>query len=183
MARFRLTDKHYINILGCDWEEKQELQTKVRGRNRLHKRSHAVPMYLDPKDMADHNYPGEIVIATEEDRRYPDDYIVGPGFIVTADMSAIDDEGEEMITEWKRTYTGAYPIETLEGTMGDTILAKLSRQLDALSGGNPTGPSTVSAGEVAKLRSENEDIKAQLAAMMERLNAMTNAKPSVERRV
>lgn len=173
MARFRLTDKHYISILGCEWEEKQELMTKVRGRNRLHKKTQAVPMYLDPKDPSDHNYPGEIVISTEENlRRYPDDYIVGPGFVVTADMTPLDDEAEAMFEEWKSSYRGEHPIESLTGTMSEDILSKLSRQLDAITKIQPVAAQqqTMSADEIDKLKADNADLRAKLDAIMERLN-------------
>jgi hypothetical protein len=55
--------------------------------------------------------------------------------------------------------------------MGEAILAKLSRQLDAISGLKaPEGPSTVSASEIESLKAENADIKAQLATILARLN-------------
>jgi len=168
MARFRLTDKHYLNIQGCEWEEKQELQTKVRGRYRLNRKVLAVPMYLDPKQEADFNYPGEIIISTKEDRRYPDDYITGPGFICTVDMTPLDDEADEMMEEYKANYTGTHPIESLSGSLSDDILAKLSRQLDSITKLQPP-IAPISASELETLKSENTELKAQISAIMERL--------------
>jgi hypothetical protein len=179
MARFRLTDKHYINIEGCDWEEKQELQSKVRGRARLHKKTFVVPMYLDPKDQSDHNYPGEIIIATAEDRRYPDDYITGPGFMCTADMTPLDDEAEEMMEEWKANYKGEHAIESLTGTMSDDILTKLSRQLDAMNRLQPP-VSPITASELDALKSENAELKSQINAILERLGMPTPTAKSNE---
>lgn len=170
MARFKLLDKHYINIVGCDWEEKQELQTKVRGRNRLHKNTFVVPMYLDPKDQSDHNYPGEIIISTEESRRYPDDYITGKGFMCTADMLPLDDEAEAMMEEWKSTYTGEHPIESLRGTMGEAIFDRLSRQLEALMSPGAATAAPVALNQLEALRTENATLKAQIDAILERLN-------------
>jgi hypothetical protein len=179
MARFRLSDKHYLNIEGSEWEEKQELQTKVRGRNRLHKNIFNVPMYLDPKDPADHNYDGQIIIATAEDRRYPDDYVLRGDFIPTIDMVPLDDEAEALLEAYKANYTGEHPIDSLQGTMGEAILAKLSRQLDALSGLNGPKPTTpISVAEFERLKSENAELKAKVDQALAMLNAMQQPKPT-----
>jgi hypothetical protein len=160
MARFRLSDKHYLNIEGSEWEEKQELQTNV-------------PMYLDPKDPADHNYDGQIIIATAEDRRYPDDYVLRGDFIPTMDMVPLDDEAETLLEDYKANYKGEHPIESLEGTMGEAILAKLSRQLDALSGlGGPKPTTPISVAEFEKLKAENAELKAKVDQALAMLNAM-----------
>lgn len=170
MARFKLLEKHYINIEGCDWEEKQELQTKVRGRHRLHKKVFVVPMYLDPKDQSDQNYPGEIIISTEENRRYPDDYVTGPGFMCTIDMLPLDDDAEAMMEEFKASYRGEHPIESLNGSLGEDILAKLSRQLDSLGKLQPPLAAPITASELDSIKAENADLRAKLDAIMERLN-------------
>jgi hypothetical protein len=173
MARFRLLDKHYLNIEGSEWEEKQELQAKVRGRNRLHKSVFKVPMFLDPKDQADHNYPGEIIIATKEDRRFPDDYILRGDFIPTMDMEPLDPEAEGILETYKASRTGSDPIESLEGTMGEAILAKLSKQLDALTSLNgPKVTTPISVTEFEKLKAENEELKAKVDQALAMLNAM-----------
>src|ERR1035437_368992 len=87
MARFRLKDKHYLHVLPeTEWEQKELDQVTGKQARKVY----LVPRYLDPDDPSDCNYPGEIIVATKEDKAWPRDIIMkGPP---TADMEPIDDE-------------------------------------------------------------------------------------------
>src|SRR6266705_1767114 len=109
MARWRLRTGHYLNVPGTEWEYKETDRTTGKTGRKVF----AVPMLLDPNDPADHNYPGEIIVASAEDRAFPRDIIfLGDP---TPDMEPIDDEAEAiseaLASKW------VHPIESLPDTV------------------------------------------------------------------
>lgn len=132
MARFRLKGKHYLNVLGSEWEQKE---TDSRTGKQI-RRVYPVPMFLDPDDPADYNYPGDgIIVATAEDKRYPRDHIFTGK--PTPDMEPMDEEAEALIEANKKNWIN--PIESLSGTYGDNLRVDFERQiaeLQAATGGN-----------------------------------------------
>src|SRR5262245_61863192 len=177
MARFQLLEKHYLNVDNCEYEHKEEVQTRVRGRNRQSRKVYPVPMYLNPKDPADCNYgdPDRIIISTKEDRRYPDDYLIRGDFSPTLDMQPLDQEADAVMEEFRKNYKGEHPIESLSGSFAETVLDKFVKQLEALGGRDahavPGG--AVSVAELDKLKSENASLNAKLDLIMTQLAAMT----------
>jgi hypothetical protein len=186
MARFRLLEKHYLNIEGSEWEEKQELLGKVRGKNRLHRRRFDVPMYFDPKDQSDHNYPDQIIVATEESRLHPDDYILRKPFIPTMDMEPLDAEAEAILADYKANFKGEHPIESLSTSYGEQLLDKLSRQLEEAMGPGgskiPKGVPSVSVAEFEQLKKDKEELAAKVDQAMAMLAAMQEQKPEAPTR-
>ena len=61
MARWRLMNAHYLNVSGTEWEHKET----DRSTGKQARKVFPVPMLLNPEDPADHNYPGEIIVAHE----------------------------------------------------------------------------------------------------------------------
>lgn len=67
--RWRLMSAHYLKVeelpdgTRIEWEHKETNRTNGRTIRRLY----SVPMLLEPKDPADHNYPGEIIVAHRVD--------------------------------------------------------------------------------------------------------------------
>lgn len=171
MARFQLLDKHYIYIVGVEWEYKEEAQGSVKGRNRVTRRSFPVPLYLDPKDESDCNYsnPFRIIVSTKEDRLYPDDYLLAEGFIPTHDMQPLDTEADEMIDVFRRSHTGEHPIESLSTTYGEQLLDKLSRQIESLGGREAHAAPAVSVNEFEKLKAENAALAAKVDEVLAKL--------------
>lgn len=55
MARWRLTDKHDLNIPRTEWEYKEIGQTGKQKRI-----GRPVPTYLDPNDPADFTHPWQV---------------------------------------------------------------------------------------------------------------------------
>lgn len=77
--RWRLISAHYLRVpelpdgTKIEWEHKET----ARATGRTVRKLYPVPMLLDPKDPADYNYPGEIVVAHEVDGAHnlQNDYI------------------------------------------------------------------------------------------------------------
>lgn len=110
MARWRLTTAHYLKTApGSEYELKE---ASVTGKT-LTKRF-PVPTYLDPRDAADCNYPGEIIVANKTDRAFPKDIVfVGPP---TPYMEPLDAEADKITAEWSKKWD-KLPIESLPETM------------------------------------------------------------------
>jgi len=112
MARWRLIEPHYLEVLDCFWEEKSV--DRETGRPKTLK--HPVPMHLDPKAPSDWNYKpngsghittggnsfdeGAIVVCWEGKGERRDIVFVGNP---TPGMEPIDDEAIEISAQfsWK----------------------------------------------------------------------------------
>jgi len=126
-------------------------------------------MYLDPDNLGDQNYPGEVIIS------YPkgalaQDIVVPDGFVPTMDMEALDEEATQIT---KALPARRHPIDDLPpggDTYADRILEKLSSQLEEAmkrSGGPPVGDSDVlkkMQEDIKMLMEANGKLQAQLAA-------------------
>ena len=124
-------------------------------------------MYLDPDNLGDQNYPGEVIIS------YPkgalgQDIIVPEGFVPTMDMEALDEEATQIT---KALPARRHPIDDLPpggDTYADRILEKLSSQLEeAMKRSGPAAePDVVKKmqDDIRMLIEANAKLQAQLAA-------------------
>ena len=121
MARFRLTAPHYIRLAEpTHWESKETDQTTGKTGRKLYE----VPIYLNAEDPSVCNYPGEIIVSTKTDPKYPKDYVFkGPP---TRDMEPLDDEAKKMLSELDYDH----PIEGLPANFdADTVSQKGVRRI------------------------------------------------------
>lgn len=148
MARWRLIQKHYLNVPGTEWEYRE---TNAETGKQVRK-IFPVPAYLDPDDRSDWNYRDEgIIVVCDGNGAKPKDIIfVGSP---TPDMVPLDDEAEAISAQYADVWK--HPIETLgdEG-FGGSIVAELGKLLATQKPSSPV-PDTDLA-----------DIKSQIAAMM-----------------
>src|SRR5689334_3691415 len=94
--RWRLTTPHYLNVptlpdgTRVEWEHKETARESGRAIRKLY----AVPMLLDPRDPADHNHPGDIIVChdVEGARHDHKDYIFEGD--PTPEMEPLNDEAE-----------------------------------------------------------------------------------------
>ena len=124
-------------------------------------------MYLDPDNLGDQNYPGEVIIS------YPkgalaQDIVVPDGFVPTMDMEALDEEATQIT---KALPARRHPIDDLPpggDTYADRILEKLSAQLEeAMKRSGPAAePDVVKKmqEDIKMLVEANAKLQAQLAA-------------------
>ncbi len=126
MARWRLTEPHYINVPGTRWEYIEV--DRVTGRPK--RTQFDVPRYLDPRDPRDwtvrrNNDDGDIIVSNGNNP--------GPGDIVfigdpSTGMFPLDDEARELSSrfDWKPTVSLAvddqadsYTQQLLNGLIKD----------------------------------------------------------------
>jgi hypothetical protein len=126
MARWRLTDSHYLAVAGTEWEYKE--QNRETGRQA--RKVYEVPMYLNPKDNADWNYPRDeaIIVSNKFDPAYPRD-IVFRG-TPTPDMEPLDDEAQAISDAERKNWI--HPIEALNMTYSESRLSEFERGIAEL---------------------------------------------------
>ena len=164
--RWRLTNPHYLNVAQLpdgtkiEWEHKET----ARETGRTVRKLYPVPMLLDPKDSADHNWPGEIIVTQEAEGAH-----VNPRDLVffgdpTQEMEPLNAEAEA-ITEAQRERWN-HPIESLPSTMSGDEAAFMERMMTAFAKqvGAAVAPAipntTVSLEEFNALKAKLEQVLA-----------------------
>jgi hypothetical protein len=128
MARWKLTDAHYLNVPGTEWEYRET----NRDTGRQARKVYEIPMYLSPKDPADFNYPQDeaIVVSNKFDPVYPRDIIFrGPP---TPDMEPLDDEAQTITQGFIESGAWKHPIEALNMTYSQSVLSEFEQKLAEL---------------------------------------------------
>jgi hypothetical protein len=156
--RWRLIEPHYLNIrelpdgTKMEWEHKETDQQSGRMVRKLF----PVPTLLDPKDKADHNYSGEIIVAHQGDFNLQLDYIfVGDP---TPGMEPLNEAAQAITDKLRERWDN--PIESLpvNGGMNPAEGAFMERMMAAFS-------KVASADNQTVPKAEYDDLKARLAAL------------------
>ena len=125
MARWRLTDKHYLPVEGTEWEYIETDQETGRRARKIYE----VPKFLDPKNPADFNYPGEIIVSHKPHGR---DYIFKGD--PTADMEPLDEEATEISNRlrerWREPFEELDMKYVSEQNYSQSLLRKHERLVD-----------------------------------------------------
>lgn len=161
MARWRLTDKHYLNTPGIEWEYKEtDRQTSKQARKVF-----AVPQFLNPEDPADQNYPGEIIVCHEGKGQGRDITFEGAP---TPDMEPLDAEAAAITDKERPKWVRPMSEQAFPGQVSSqSLLNDLTRQLAEAMNQIPRAP----IAPVAVSGVSNEDfeaLKAQVAALAAR---------------
>jgi hypothetical protein len=125
MARWRLTDAHYLQVPGTEWEYKEtdrETQRQVR-------KVYEIPLYLNPKERSDWNYPQDeaIIVSSRFDKAHPRDIVfTGPP---TPDMDPVDEEAEKISQGYRDSGAWQHPIDALNMTYSQSVLSEFERML------------------------------------------------------
>jgi hypothetical protein len=131
IPRWRLTQPHYLNVPGTEWEYKET----SRDSGKTGRKIFEVPQYLNPNDPADHNYPGEIIVSHGLDRQFPKDIVfVGKP---TGDMEPLNEEADKISEEESKNWQ--HPVDTLpaQGNYSQSLLVGLEAMLSKAMEANP----------------------------------------------
>jgi len=158
MARWRLINGHYLNVLidgePAEWEYKEVDRTTGKQARKIF----PVPMLMDPNDPADHNYPGEIIVCYKGSGERKDIVFIGDP---TPEMEPLDEEAEAISASLRQKWE--HPIESLPSTMSDGESAFMAKLMEAMSQVKPVANASVSIEQYNELKALVEDLKAQLA--------------------
>lgn len=130
MARWKLTEKHYLNVPGTRWE----FQTVDRTTGRPQRKVFTVPLYLDPENADDCNYKDGydswIIVAYEASAEGRDIIFIGDP---TPGMLPIDDEAKAISAKFKWTPTQGLDDESKENSYQSKLLLGLIDQMADMS--------------------------------------------------
>jgi hypothetical protein len=176
MARWRLTAKHYINATRHGEITQWMREETNRDTGRVARTLFNVPVYLDPDDPRDQNYPGEIIVAYEKGARPQDLVFTGEP---TPDMEPVDEEAQKISDttrpKWK------HPIDSLSPTGGnysEALLTLLSKQLEEAANKSGFAPRASGAIDEAAFKKMQEDMKALMESNA-KLQAQLAVRPKV----
>jgi hypothetical protein len=163
MARWRLTDSHYLAVTGTEWEYKET----NRETNRQARKVYEVPLYLNPKDASDWNYPQDeaIIVSNKFNPAHPRD-IVFRG-TPTPDMEPLDDEAQAISDAERKNWI--HPIESLNMTYSESRLSEFERGIaELLAKGMPKATGPMPALSLSGVSPEAfEKMQAQISELME----------------
>jgi len=173
--RWRLTEPHYLNVEALpdgtriEWEHKET----ARETGRTVRKLFPVPMLLDPKDPADFNHSGEIIVTIRADdaRLDPRDYVFAGK--PTPGMEPLN-EAAEAITNAERG-RWEHPIDSLpaNGGMNAAESAFMAKMMEAFIRSAPVPNQTVPQSEYDTLKERLAKLEAAIAS---------KAAPAAERR-
>jgi len=179
--RWSLRNAHYLKVAElpdgtkCEWEHKETSRESGRTVRKLF----PVPILLDPRDPADCNYPGEVIVT----------HFVEGAHILVRDIIFVGEPTPEMepLNEPAQAISDSlrgkweHPIDTLPANGGmnqaeqafmQSMMANFAKEIGAAL---PKANLAVPDGEVVELKERLAKLEALLAAQQ--------AKPATERRV
>lgn len=166
MARWKLTEPHYLNVVDCFWEQ---VETD-RDTGRQKRKQYPVPMYLNPNSPPDWNYrpgnghvtqggnsfdEGSIVVCWEGKGERRDIVFVGNP---TPGMEPLDDEAKEV----SASFDWSHPLDDLSPTFSEAKLSEAAELFGA-------------AAADAMKGSANTELLTMQKQMMEMMTQMTQA--------
>ena len=152
MARWRLTQAHFLNVPGTEYT-----YTEAGNTGKQIKKRTPCPLYLDPRDPADYNYKDEGIIVSDGESEYSRD-IVFTGQ-PTPDMEPLDAEARKISASYAAVWNR--PPSDEEGrSYSEDLINLLSEKLNVNS--NPAAPDQSAA-------------LTQMATMFEKMMEMNTA--------
>lgn len=162
MARWRLLNPHYLNILDPDTDKPTEwmYQETDRTAGKARRKIYNVPQLLDPKDPTLHNDGEDIVVCREGKGERKDIVFFGDP---TPDMEPLDEEAETISAALQSKWI--HPIDTLpaNGGMNDQEQAFMKQMMAAFAQATPQPNTSVTQAQYDELKREMEALKAAMA--------------------
>lgn len=178
MARWQLTEPHYLNTVDTKWE----FETKNRTTGRSERKQFRVPLHLDPNIEADWNYTdrvgnnivdGKVVVCWEgkgEDRDIVFEGDPTPG------MLPLDDEAKAVSEKFAWKPTAGLDQESQFNSHTQQMLIKLTEEL---KGATAAAPQAAGMDEFMKGMMEMMKMQTQILAT---ISAKTTEAAPVARR-
>jgi hypothetical protein len=168
---------HYINVptlpdgTRVEWEHKETNRESGRAVRKLYQ----VPMFLNPEDPGDCNYPGELIVSQQAEGAhfFRQDYLfVGPP---TRDMEPLNEAAEAISDQHRARWVN--PIETLpaNGGMNEQEMAFMQNMMATFA--KQIGAQQQPVVDNTSVPRESYDALMERLAKLEALIAAQNAKP------
>lgn len=174
MARWRLMNPHYLNILDPDTGEptKWEYSETDRVSGKARRKTYHVPQLLDPKDPSLCNSEGEIIVCHEGKGTSRDIIFFGEP---TPEMEPMDEEAEAISAKLMHKWT--HPIETLpaNGGMSEAESAFMKNMMEAFA--KQVGATSQPAPNASVSQEQYDDLKKQLDEMRTMMASLVPTSP------
>ena len=129
MARWKLTEPHYLNVPGTKWEYTMQNRTTGKPQRKVFE----VPLYLNPEDESDWNvregYDGYIAVCHVAQGLHTDIEFIGDP---TPGMVPLDDEARTLTAKFKWTPTQGTDEESKQASFQNQLLNGLIDQMSDL---------------------------------------------------
>lgn len=167
MARWQLTEPHYLNVPGNKWE----LEIKNRTNGRSERKQFPVPMHLDPNIEGDWNYQdrlgnniidGKIIVAwaTGEHEDLDIIFVGSP----TPGMLPLDDEARAETAKYSWTPTQGLDEQSQANSFSQQLLIQFTEELKGVAANAPMDPGMAEFMKtMAAMMQQQTAILAQLA--------------------
>jgi hypothetical protein len=178
--RWSLRNAHYLKVIELpdgtkvEWEHRETSRESGRTVRKLFQ----VPILLDPRDPADCNYPGEVIVANAVDGTHNlrnDIIFIGEP---TPEMEPMNEEAQAISDSLRSKWE--HPIDTLPTNGGMSSAEQAFMQSMMTSFAKEIGAS-LPKSNIAVPDGEVDELKARLAKL-EALLAAQQAKPEVHQR-
>jgi polyhydroxyalkanoate synthesis regulator phasin len=164
--RWSLRNAHYLNVeqltdgTRVEWEHKET----ARETGRTVRKLFPVPMLLDPKEPADCNYPGEVIVTqrTEGAHLLRDDYVFKGE--PTPEMEPLNAEAQVISDSLQAKWQ--HPIDTLpaNGGMNEREQAFFENMMKAFTGAASAQNQVVPREQYDELKERLAKLEAAIAA-------------------
>lgn len=127
MARWKLLQPHYLNVLGTEWEYRETNRTTGRPE----RKTFPVPLYLNPEDSGDCNHrDGEepICVVSNGGTHDPKDFMFTGK--PTPDMKPLDAEAEAITAVLTPTWSHAInDLPNTQGNYSQSLVDNLEKEM------------------------------------------------------
>lgn len=171
MARWRLTQPHYLNVEGT----KYRYEETDRNSGETAVQEYPVPRLLDPKNPKDCRSAGDCIVAYKGSEQRGDWIFTGDP---TPDMDPVDDEAGKITEAVKINWT--HPMDDMpDGGYGQSLLEGLEKKLTEAfrNAGQTVGNQSLSGVSPEDFKALQE----QVAALMAQNAELKAAKPEARR--
>lgn len=164
MARWQLTEPHYLNTKDSKWE----FETKNRTTGRSERKQFPVPTHLDPNIEGDWNYTdrigsnivdGKIIVCWEGQGEPKDIVFEGPP---TPGMLPLDDEAKEISAKFDWVPTKGLDENSQFNSFAQQTLIKLTEELKSTA----AAPQIEGMAEFMKTMSQMMQTQTEILAML-----------------
>ena len=179
MARWKLTEPHYLNVPGEKWE----FQSTDRMTGRPIRKQFQVPRHLDPRVDADWNYKngdmdGEIIVAYAGKGLAQDIIFEGDP---TPGMLPLDAEAEEISSRFTWTPTASTSEEDQSNSFTNQLLNGLIEKIGEASVAAQNAPQAPGVDKfmeaMTAMMAQQTQILAQLANPLRQVQVVDNEPP------
>lgn len=172
MARWKLTEKHYLNVPGTRWE----FQTVDRMTGRPQRKVYEVPLFLDPENEQDwtwkDGFDGAVIVCHEGKGEPRDLVFVGDP---TPGMLPLDDEATAITAKFSWTPTAGLDEDSKSNSYQNQLLMGMIDQMAELQTKATAAPMAAGMEQFLTMMTQMMEKQTQILAAIADKQVMVQA--------